>query len=171
MTREQSSGTGREAGEMSEDRDDADDLSAALAKVARLNEEAASLAAAADPHGPGTTLVPAAGPGPPAEQVKASLIALRARAEAAARDLAAAQQRARDLIRAQQQALEDQLASYSDALAPLRRQAALLEDGITAINLYMGAGEEFVQLTEGEPAAPGPGTAPSRPPGTGSVTT
>lgn len=129
-------------------------IAAALADVARLNQEAARLTAAVD-GGPGTDLVASAGPGLPAEQAKTTMIELRAQATARARDLAAAQQRARDLIKAQQQALEARLTAMSDALAPLRRQADLLQDGIHALNLFLGTGEELVQLTGGNPASAG----------------
>ena len=132
---------------------DSDVIAAALAEVARLNDEAARLAAAAG-GGPGTDLV-AAGPDLPAEQAKAAMIELRAQATAKARDLAAAHERVRDLIEAQRQAAEEQLAAMSDALAPLRRKAALLQDGIHAINLFLGTGEELTQLTDGAPAQPG----------------
>lgn len=133
---------------------DAGVIAAALAEVARLNEEAARLTAAAD-GGPGTDLVAAAGPELPAEQAKAAMIELRAQAAAKARDLTAAYERARDLIEAQKRAAEARLAAMSDALAPLRRQADLLQDGIHAVNLYLGTGEELVQLTDGEPAPAG----------------
>jgi hypothetical protein len=52
-------------------------IAAALAEVARLNEEATCLTAVAD-GGPGTNLVASAGPGLPAEQAKTAMIALRA---------------------------------------------------------------------------------------------
>ena len=133
---------------------DADEVAEALAEVDRLNREAAELARAADSE-PGTALLPAGGTRLPAEQVKATMIELRSQAAAKAAELSAARDRARGLIEDQKRALDARVKAMTDALAPLERRVDLLRDGLHAINLFIGTGEQLVQLADGEPAAAG----------------
>jgi hypothetical protein len=128
-----------------------DEVTQALAEVARLSAEAAALA---DTSAAGTAITPAGG-GLPAEQAKTTMVELRHQAAEKASQLAAAQKHARDAIEAQRRALDTQLAQMSAALVPLRRQIDRLEEGIWSVNLYLGVGEGIELLADGKPAPAG----------------
>lgn len=61
----------------------------------------------------------------------------------------AAAQRASEAMEA---AMRREIERAEQALAPLQERAALLMDGVEAINLYLGTGEQITLLREGEPA-------------------
>ncbi|MFJ9580684.1 hypothetical protein ACIRQF_30375 [Streptomyces sp. NPDC101191] len=128
--------------------DPAAEIAQLTAELAELGAEAQRLTAAAEPESglaePGAALVPAAGQ--QAVEAKAGMVRQLARLQNLQEDIARRKGRLRELMEAQMQAA-------NRVLEPLRAQAARMQEGITAITLYLGIEEGIETLREGEPAA------------------
>lgn len=123
-------------------------LEEAAAEVARLVAESEALTAELA-QSAGTDIVPASG-NLPADQMKARL----AEARSALVHKRAELDRAQAALRAR---LDAQIAQAAAAIAPMKEMVERLEEGIAAVNLYVGRDEEIVTLASGEPApAPTP---------------
>ncbi|MBC9927263.1 hypothetical protein [Leucobacter sp. cx-169] len=66
-----------------------------------------------------------------------------------------AQASARAIVDAKKRELEAMIRGLDAELAPLRAKMERFEDGIAAVQLYLGRGEEVVVISDGEPAPAG----------------
>ncbi|MEV8546963.1 hypothetical protein [Streptomyces sp. NPDC051572] len=113
------------------------------AELDELGAEAQRLTTSVEPETePGAALVPVAGQ---AAEAKADMVRQLARLRQLQEEIDRRRERLRELMQAQ-------MAAAHRALAPLRAQAARMEEGITAISLYLGIEEGIEMLRDGEPA-------------------
>ncbi|MGL5827747.1 MAG: hypothetical protein ACRCYU_23505 [Nocardioides sp.] len=95
--------------------------------------------------------------GADAEVVKADMLGARAELAAKTAELKEIERTARaDIdakIKAMQAEMNKQIAEATALMAPMLEKVQQLEEGIWTVNLYLGVGEELVQLAEGAPAA------------------
>ncbi|MGW6214317.1 hypothetical protein [Streptomyces sp. NPDC055109] len=113
-------------------------------ELAHLSSEVQRLTAGAEPAGePGTALVQASGQ--QAVEAKAGMVRQLARLQRLQDDVDRRTKRLRDLMQAQMHAAHQ-------ALAPLKAQAARMQEGIDATTLYLGIDEGIETLRDGEPA-------------------
>ena len=118
------------------------ELAVASAELARLSAEAEALATE-ESAATEAALVPLNRQSP--TEIKAGLAIVRRRVVAKRAEVEAAAARVRELA-------ERQAAIARNAIAPLAKQIKRFEDGIEAVNLYLGDAESIVTLMDGEPA-------------------
>ena len=126
--------------------EDQDDLAEGLAALEAANQAAIELIEGAEGA---TSIVPAAGD---VVAAKTEMAARRSQIVRAREEVLARQADARALIDARKAELDAQLRDMEIALAPMREQIELLEEGIWTMNLYVGRDESFTQIADGEPA-------------------
>lgn len=125
--------------------DAAAEITQLTSELAQLSAEAQQLSSEAQPGAePGSALVAAAGQ--QAVEAKAGMVRQLARLQRLQSDIEQRRARLRRLM-------ENQMAAAYRALAPLRAQAARMQEGIAAITLYLGIEEGIETLREGVPAA------------------
>ncbi len=117
----------------------------AIARVGDLAAEAARLAAE-----PGTAIIPAGAD--QAAIVKAGMVEKRAALLRQKQEVERATAEAKALIEQQMKDLQRKLAEQQALLAPAMKQLKLLEDGVDAMNIYLGRDEEIIVVREGERA-------------------
>lgn len=121
------------------------------------DELAAAKAAAKAALAGAGTLVPLGGASP--EVTRQAYAAQRAEATRALTRAQSAATAIREQVRKQKEELERrlnaQLADLEATLAPLKEQAARLQEGLWTVNLYLGRDEEINRLAEGAPAPAG----------------
>lgn len=126
-----------------------DDVQAGLDALAAANDAALELLGDTSA---GTSIVPTGGD---AAVVKATMASRRAEIVKAQQAVVAAQEQAKAIIAAEKAALDARLREMELAIAPMREQIELLEEGIWTMNLYVGRDESFSQIADGEPAPAG----------------
>lgn len=102
---------------------------------------------------PGTALAPTGVT--EAEAVRAGFVEQRAALMRAKQDVEQAAASARAEIEAQTKRLQAELQAKLAELEPALKQLARLNDGVHALNIYLGRGEEMEQLLDGDPAPEG----------------
>ena len=122
----------------------------AIARVGDLAAAAADLAAQ-----PGTAVVPSGKA--QAEAVKAGMVEQRAVLLRQQQAVQKAADEAKAIVKAKMDELETELRAQMALLEPALKQLARLEDGVDALNIYLGRDEEIITLREGERA---PATEP-----------
>lgn len=89
-----------------------------------------------------------------AKERKAAMVKQRAAALHAKNAAEKAQQEVKDLVDAEKKRLQDLVWALDKEMAPLREKVARMQDGIHALNIYLGRDEEIIPvITEGERAA------------------
>ncbi|WIB65362.1 hypothetical protein [Curtobacterium sp. MCBD17_040] len=129
---------------------DADDDSGDAIEVFRAAADAARQAA--DVAVPGNSIAMTSSP-EDAIEVKARLASAHKEIVRARKAALEAQQAARDLIERKRRELEQMMRDANALLAPLQKQMDRLQDGISAVNLYLGRDEEIIPIREGERAS------------------
>lgn len=85
---------------------------------------------------------------------KAEMVKKRAAALHAKNAAEAAQKEVRDLIEQEKNRLQNMMWALNNEMAPLKEKVARMQDGIHALNIYLGRDEEIIPIiTEGERAA------------------
>lgn len=115
----------------------------AIALVGELAAAAADIAAQ-----PGSAVVPT-GVGQ-AEAVKAGMVEQRAALLRQKQVVEKAATEAKALVAAKVKEMEQKLAEQMALLQPALEQLALLQDGVDALNIYLGRDEEIIPLIDGE---------------------
>lgn len=89
-----------------------------------------------------------------AKERKAAMVKQRAAALHAKNAAEKAQQEVKDLVEAEKKRLQDLVWALDKEMAPLREKVARMQDGIHALNIYLGRDEEIIPvITDGERAA------------------
>lgn len=116
------------------------------AEYAALELRAEALAA---PESTSTALVPTAEAAP---AVKARMAEKRRQIVALRTEMKTVTDELERKLAIETRKIEDQLATMREKIAPLRKMAERLEEGIWTVNLYLGRDEDILTLAEGPPA-------------------
>jgi len=119
-------------------------------RVSRLSQELVELASTpVEGDDPSQALVTRdASPG----AKKRELGVMRARAARRAQEIESKREEIREASREMERAMSKQMELAKEALAPLEKYMARLEEGIWMVNLYLGRDEEILMLQDGDPA-------------------